>query len=224
MSLKPILIHGHAGGPNPWKVVLAMKELGLPYEHKLWDFPDLKKPEYEKLCVNGRTPTIEDPNTGITLWESGAIVEYLIEQYDKENKFTYTSSPEKYLLKQWLHFQVSGQGPYFGQRVWFNIYHETKIDSAVERYSKEIKRVLTVLDKHLKQQGTEYLVGDKYTYADLSFIPWQMLLPFIFGEQSDAFHAEVEKELPHYWAWWQRISNRPATQEMKKEREANFQK
>ncbi|KAG9982460.1 glutathione S-transferase, partial [Aureobasidium melanogenum] len=177
MSLKPIIIHGHAGGPNPWKVVLAMKELGLPYEHKLWDFPDLKKPD-----------------------------------------------PEKYLLKQWLHFQVSGQGPYFGQRVWFNIYHETKIDSAVERYSKEIKRVLTVLDKHLKQQGTEYLVGDKYTYADLSFIPWQMLLPFIFGEQSDAFHAEIEKELPHYWAWWQRISNRPATQEMKKEREANFQK
>jgi glutathione S-transferase len=101
MSLKPILIHGHAGGPNPWKVVLLMKELGLSYEHKLWDFADLKKPEYEKLCVNGRTPTIEDPNTGITLWESGAIVEYLIDEYDKENKFTYTSTPEKYLLKQW---------------------------------------------------------------------------------------------------------------------------
>jgi hypothetical protein len=84
-----------------WKVVLLLKELNIPYEHKLWDFPDLKKPEYEKLCPNGRTPTIEDPNTGITLWESGAILEYLIEEYDKENKFTYTSSPEKYQLKQW---------------------------------------------------------------------------------------------------------------------------
>ncbi|THV68168.1 putative glutathione S-transferase [Aureobasidium pullulans] len=224
MSLKPILLHGHAGGPNPWKVVLLLKELNIPYEHKLWDFPDLKKPEYEKLCPNGRTPTIEDPNTGITLWESGAILEYLIEEYDKENKFTYTSSPEKYQLKQWLHFQVSGQGPYFGQRVWFNIYHADKIPSAIDRYSKEIKRVLTVLDKHLKDQGTDYLVGDKYTYADLAFIPWNLLLPFIFGEESEAFHAEVKKELPTYHAWFERIMARPASQEMKKEREKNFEK
>jgi glutathione S-transferase len=83
--------------------------------------------------------------------------------------------------------------------------------------------VLTVLDKHFKESGNEYLVGDKYTYADLSFVPWQMLLPFIMGDKSDEFHAEIEKELPHYWAWWQRISNRPATQEMKKERESKFQ-
>lgn len=48
MSLKPILLHGHAGGPNPWKVVLLLKELDIPYEHKLWQFPDLKTPEYEK--------------------------------------------------------------------------------------------------------------------------------------------------------------------------------
>jgi glutathione S-transferase len=83
------------------KVVLLLKELSIPYEHKLWDFPDLKKDEYEALCPNGRTPTIEDPNTGITLWESGAILEYLIDTYDKDKKFTYTSSPEKYQLKQW---------------------------------------------------------------------------------------------------------------------------
>lgn len=86
MSLKPILLHGHVGGPNPWKVVLLLKELNLPYEHKFWDFGDLKKPEYEKLCVNGRTPTIEDPNTGIILWESGAILEYLVDLYDKEKE------------------------------------------------------------------------------------------------------------------------------------------
>lgn len=101
MSLKPILLHGHAGGPNPWKVVILLEELQLPYEHKIWEFPNLKTPEFEKINPNGRTPAIEDPNTGITLWESGAIVEYLIETYDKENKFTYTSTPEKFYLQQW---------------------------------------------------------------------------------------------------------------------------
>jgi len=84
-------------------------------------------------------PAIEDPNTGITLWESGAvralpasqakrnmtncygskIIEYLIERYDPSAKLSYTSSPEKYYCKQFLYFQVSGQGPYFGQAVWY---------------------------------------------------------------------------------------------------------
>ena len=80
------------------------------------DFPDLKKDDFlSKKSPNGRVPVIEDPNTGITLWESGAILEYLIDQYDKEGKFTIKSTPEKYYLQQWLHFQVSGQGPYYGK-------------------------------------------------------------------------------------------------------------
>ena len=61
---------------------------------------------------------IEDPNTGITLWESAAIISYLIDTYDKEHKLDYTSTPEKYLLEQWSYFQASGQGPYFGQCAW----------------------------------------------------------------------------------------------------------
>ncbi|KAL1305408.1 hypothetical protein AAFC00_002295 [Neodothiora populina] len=216
MSLKPITLHGHAGGPNPWKVALMMEELGVPYETKYWDFANLHKPDYEKLNPNGRTPTIEDPNTGLTLWESGAIVEYLIDTYDKEGKFTYTSSPEKYQLKQWLHFQVSGQGPYFGQRVWFSVYHPEKVQSAIDRYGGEIKRVFGVLDAHLKKTGAEYLVGDKYTYADLSFIPWNLLAPMAMGPD---FEKEIQTELPTYWAWWQRVVNRPATQKIKKDRE-----
>lgn len=47
-----------------------LEELGVPYETKFWEFPNLKTPEYEKINPNGRTPTIEDPNTGITLWEA----------------------------------------------------------------------------------------------------------------------------------------------------------
>ena len=83
---------------------------GLKYETKIMDFSELKKDPYEKLNPNGRVPAIEDPNTGINLWESGAIIEYLLETYDKENKLSYTKSPEKFQQSQWLHFQMSGQG------------------------------------------------------------------------------------------------------------------
>lgn len=73
-----------------------------------------------------------------------------------------------------------------------------------------------MLDSHLKKTGSQYLVGDKYTYADLAFIPWNLLLPFAMGAD---FEAELEKDLPSYWAWWQRVVNRPASQKIKQDRE-----
>lgn len=67
----------------------------------------MKKEPFEKLNPNGRVPAVEDPNTGVVLWESGAIVEYLCEKYDTENKLSYgDKSPEKHQLRQWLYFQV----------------------------------------------------------------------------------------------------------------------
>lgn len=120
-----------------------------------------------------------------------------------------------------LHFQMSGQGPYFGQLAWFKNYHPEKIQSAVDRYTKEIKRVCSVIDAHLKSTGKEYLVGDKYTYADLSFVPWNILVGWLAGEE---FEKEIQKDLPTYWAWWQRVLSRDAVQKVKKDREAALAK
>ncbi|KAF1829455.1 glutathione S-transferas-like protein [Decorospora gaudefroyi] len=176
-SLKPITIYGK-GGPNPAKVIMLVKELSIPYEVKLIDFSEVKQPDFLAINPNGRMPAIHDPNTDLTIWESGAIVEYLIEKYDKEQKMSFApGSKESYLAKQWLFYQVSGQGPYFGQGVWFTKYHSEKIASAQERYWAEIKRVNSVLDGHLKKQekGVDgpWLVGGKYSYADMAFVPWQ---------------------------------------------------
>jgi glutathione S-transferase len=82
---------------------------------------------FESLNPNGRVPAITDPNTSLTLWESGAIVEYLLATYDPSQTLSYPSSPNKFLTQSWLHFQTSGQGPYFGQRAWFVFYHPSII-------------------------------------------------------------------------------------------------
>lgn len=79
----------------------------------------MKKEPYTSVNPNGRVPSIEDPNTGITLWESSAIIDYLLETYDKNDSLRYTSGPEKFLQKSWMALQISGQGPYYGQRAWF---------------------------------------------------------------------------------------------------------
>ncbi|KAL3470509.1 glutathione S-transferase [Aspergillus californicus] len=202
---QPIILHGHAMGPNPWKVAIVMEELGIPYMHNFLELSELKKMPYEALNINGRVPAIEDPKTGITLWESGAIIQYLVEQYDKEGTLSYATFPHKHHISQWLHFQMSGQGPYYGQAAWFCHFHPVTDEAAKTRYKNEIKRVLSVLNRHLK--GRQYLVGDKCTVADLSFVTWDLMIPWIFGEETEAI--EIQKNYPDYYAWHQRLISRP---------------
>ncbi len=112
---QPITLHAHQSGPNPWKVVMVLEELGVPYTIKYEDFGTIKAAPYTELNPNGRVPAIVDPNTGVKLWESGAILEYLVETYDTELKISHgPQSPERWIEKQFLYFQVSGQGPYYG--------------------------------------------------------------------------------------------------------------
>jgi glutathione S-transferase len=106
-----------------------MCELGIPYEIKAIGFAEVKQEPFLSLNPNGRMPAIEDPNTGLVLWESGAIIDYLIENYDKEHKLTYDTFPEKYQQDSWKYFQVSGQGPYFGQYVWFGNVSGSKLST-----------------------------------------------------------------------------------------------
>lgn len=170
--------------------------------------------------MNYSVPAIHDPNTDITIFESGAILEYLVEQYDTKHLISYppTSFAEKYHTKQWLHFQMSGQGPYFGQAVWFTRFHPEKVPSAIERYRNEARRVTQVLDKVLSK--SEYLVGDKCTYADLAFIPWYAALPNMFGDEE----VDFQKDYPNYGAWMKKLLARPAVQKAFEEKAAAMAK
>ena len=209
----PIKLWGQ-GGPNPRKVAILLGELGLPYEIVPVPFSDVKKPEYTAINPNGRLPAIHDPNTGITLWESGAIVEYLIELYDPEHRLSFVpGTPESYHAKQWLHFQTTGQGPYYGQLVWFKRAHSEQVPSAIERYSKEINRVSGVLEGHLAQQKQEHggsagsdgpwLVGNKLSYADLAFVPWQVIVGPLL--EKDVYN---EDNFPHVKEWMGKMTLR----------------
>jgi glutathione S-transferase len=52
------------------------------------------------------------------LWESGAVLTYLVQEYDKNHTLTYGGGNKVHQINQWLFFQTSGQGPYFGQAAW----------------------------------------------------------------------------------------------------------
>lgn len=105
---------------------------------------------------------------------------------------------------------MSGQGPYFGQLVWFTRYHPEKVQSAVDRYANEVKRVTGVIDAHLKKQKTDYLVGDKLTYADLMFVPWAVLIAGLDSVNLSEFET--------YAAWLKRLTDRPVVANILKQR------
>ncbi|KAF3390592.1 Glutathione S-transferase 1 [Penicillium rolfsii] len=213
-TLKPIKIYGGSFGPNPLKVSIILQELGLPVEEVPTQLYDLKKPEYQALNPNGRLPTIEDPNTGIVLWESGAIIEYLIETYDKDHALSFPrGSPEAHHARQFLHFQMSGQGPYFGQAVWFKRYHPERVQSAIDRYITEVRRVSGVLDRILAKR--EWLVGGRVSYADLAFVSWQNTARNVLAE--DGYD---ENDFPNLSAWLARLNSRPVVKELNEKQQA----
>lgn len=208
-GLKPITVWVHAQGPNPKKVLILLEELGIPYESIVVENP--KEASYLAINPNGRLPTIKDPNNkDLILWESGAIIEYIVDTYDKQQKLSLTSFPEKWQLKQYLHFQMSGQGPYFGQAVWFRKYHPEDVPSAKKRYDDQTLRVFEVLNSIL--EGKTYLVGEKFTYADLAFIPWTEIIKGFVSEIWN--NNDIEKKYPNFAAWHKRIAERPSVKKV----------
>jgi len=211
-QIKPIKVWG-LGGPNPPKVAMILRELGIPSETVHIPIPDVKNPEYVAINPNGRIPAIYDPNTDITIWESGAIIEYLIERYDPTHRLSFAPGTlESYHAKQYLYFQVSGQGPYYGQAVWFKRYHKERVPSAVERYVKEINRVSGVLNGVLAEQKKKYddtngpwLVGNKMSYADIAFVPWQTIAHHLCAKDEYG-----ETNYPYVKEWIKKMMSREA--------------
>ncbi|PYI10678.1 glutathione transferase [Aspergillus sclerotiicarbonarius CBS 121057] len=201
---KPITVWLTPSGPNPWKVITILEELQVPYTTHSFKFDDVKKPPFTNINPNGRVPAIIDPNTNLTLWESGAIIQYLIEVYDTKRLLTYDTLPEKHLLNQYLHFQMSGQGPYYGQCRWFNFLYPTKIPTAIDRYVNEVHRILGVLNTIL--EGKTWLVGEKCTFADLAFVPWNCQLHMVLGMKE----GEPLQTYPNVRDWHARMVGREA--------------
>lgn len=155
--------------PNGWKASVTLEEMGLPYEAILVNLleGEQKKPEFLKLCPNGRIPAIVDKgNDDFAVFESGAIMLYLAE---KTGQFMPSDAKKRSQVTQWLMFQMGGIGPMMGQANVFFRYFPEKIQPAIDRYQNEVKRLFTVVDKHLADN--EYLV-DEYSIADIANWCW----------------------------------------------------
>ena len=154
--------------PNGLKIAIMLEECGLPYEFVPVDIGggEQFRPEYLLLNPNNKIPTIVDRETGISVFESGAILIYLAE---KSQQFLPTAADQRIEVLSWLFWQVGGLGPMAGQAHHFRAFATEDVPYGIERYTKEINRLYGVMNRRLGD--AEYLAG-VYSIADIACWPW----------------------------------------------------
>jgi GSH-dependent disulfide-bond oxidoreductase len=188
--------------PNGHKITIFLEETELEYQI----FPiniskgDQFQPDFLKIAPNNRMPAIVDrtPTDGgapISVFESGAILQYLAE---KTGKFLPSSLRDRTTVMEWLFWQMGGLGPMAGQNHHFVQYAPEKIPYAIDRYVKETARLYGVLDRQLANR--DYIAGD-YSIADMACYPW--IVPHEKQHQNLA-------DFPNLHSWFDRMQSRPA--------------
>ena len=187
--------------PNGHKITIFLEETGIAYALKPVNINKGEQfaPAFLAISPNNRIPAIVDhaPADGgapLSLFESGAILEYLGE---KTKALLPMEFRARWSCLKWLYWQVGGLGPMAGQNHHFGRYAPEKIDYAIDRYVRETGRLYAVLDRELRER--EFIAGD-YSIADIASYPW--VLPERQGQDIEEF--------PNLKRWKVAIGARPA--------------
>lgn len=184
--------------PNGHKVTLFMEEAGLPYRIVPVDIANGEQfaPAFLKISPNNRMPALVDTESGVSVFESGAILVYLAE---KHGVFLPTSGKARVEVLEWLFWQMGGLGPMIGQANHFSKYAPDRIPYAVDRYQNEGRRLMGVLDRRL--DGRPFVAGDGYSIADMAIYPWART----------ATEVIEGLDVPQVSRWLKAVGERPAT-------------
>jgi GST-like protein len=185
-------------------VTIFLEETGLPYRVIPVNISagDQFKPEFLAISPNNRIPAIVDttPADGgapVSVFESGAILQYLAE---KTGKFLPADMRGRTEVMQWLFWQMGGLGPMAGQNHHFVQYAPEKLPYAINRYVNETNRLYGVLNKRLADRA--FVAGD-YSIADMASYPW--IVPHQRQQQN-------LDDFPHLKRWFETIRARPAVE------------
>jgi GST-like protein len=188
--------------PNGHKITIALEELALPYQIVPVNISagDQFRPEFLKISPNNRMPAIVDytpvdNGAPLSVFESGAILEYLA---DKTGKLLALQTRARFETLQWLYWQMAGLGPMAGQNHHFAHYAPERIPYATQRYVQETNRLYGVLDRRLAERPH---VAGNYSIADIACYPWIRMY--------DRQGQDLE-QFPNLSRWFAALTARPA--------------
>ena len=210
-----VVIH-HLQNSRSQRILWALEELGVPYEVKRYErdpVTNLAPASLKKIHPLGKSPVITDGE--LTIAESGAIIEYLIQQYGKEQFCPATDSEAHRQYVYWSHFAEGSLMPPMVMKLVFDKVVASPMPFFVKPIAKGIaKKVMTgyvgptiqgnmeYIESHL--QNHEWFTGDQLSGAD-----FQMIFPL---EAWVSRNAEEHHRYSKITAYVKRVHARPAYQ------------
>ena len=181
--------------PNGRKISILLEELNAEYETILIDLGKKEqfKKEFSKLSPTNKIPVIVDTENSQRIFESGAILIYLAQKYNK-----FLDNENYWEIMQWLILQVAYVGPMLGQAHQYLFYHRGKSKFAEEKTKGYVEHVYSILEKQLTDK--EYIVRD-YSIADIAIWPWI--------DRCERHEINLQ-DYPSIKRWYDKISIRPA--------------
>jgi GST-like protein len=192
---------------NGWKLPILFEELGQPYDWALVDFEkgEQRSERFATINPNRRIPALVDRRYGVTVAESGAILEYVARRFDSPLLPHVDDDRALHLaVKQWLYWQVSGLGPSMGQAMYFQRIARVRGHDdpfAIGRFVAEAERCLQMLDDQLARSGGPFVLGERITLVDVACFPYA----------ASAFWAGCDiGAMGALQAWIERLHDRPS--------------
>lgn len=189
----------HAPLSRSVRVLWLLEELGLPYDlHAAPLEPPAPKPFAQKT-PSGKVPTIEDGDT--TMFESGAIVEYILEKYGNGRLAPPVGSPLRGSFLQWVHFADATAFTGLGNISWHTRFKQDaeSVADALADYRRWAEAALDTLERSLRDK--DFLLGAEFSAADI-MVGYTVLVAKALGLVGED-HAAVD-------AYLARLTERPA--------------
>jgi len=209
-----ITVH-HLNNSRSQRVLWLLEELGLPYEIRKYERDAktmLAPPELTKVHPLGKSPVITDD--GVTVAESGAIVEYLVERYGNGRLAPAIGTPQRLQWRYWLHFAEGSAMPPLLLKLIFDKVAQSPMPFFVKPIARGISakvqammvtpnltRQLDFMESELGK--SEWFAGAEFSAADI-----QMSFPV----EAAAQRAGLDASRPKLMAFLKRIHARPAYQ------------
>jgi len=212
-GLRAVILVHHLNNSRSQRVLWLLEELGTPYEVKRYQRDAktmLAPPELRAVHPLGKSPVITDD--GMTLAESGAIIEHLAGKYGKESLVPTEGTQERMRYTYWMHFAEGTAMPPLLLKLLFDRIERAPllvrpIARAIARQAKStfiqpnIDRNLDFMEAELAK--SEWFAGSRFSAADV-----QMSFPL----EAAAARGGLTQARPKLWAFLERIHARPAYQ------------
>lgn len=207
-----VLVH-HLNNSRSQRVLWLLEELGVPYEVRRYERDPktmLAPPELLAVHPLGKSPVITDD--GITLAESGAIIEYLVDKYGQGRLKPAAGSPERLRYTYWLHYAEGSAMPPLLLRLIFNRVANNPAPWPISAIARRIASTVDNsfiepnLSRHLNYMEAEltthaWFAGAEFTAADV-----QMSFPL----EAAVARGGLNASRPKLMAFVERIHAREA--------------